>query len=105
MAGYHEVVYADATKKVVNRKLEENKNGANNIMWRISSTLFSHLRYDVDISPLPEMANLHDAANMAKGKYVKMSAQEKLEEELLAINLKPKMTIEYGEEKGQEAAE
>lgn len=54
-AGYHEVMYTDKTKEVVDKKLEENENGANNIMWRISSTLFGHLRYDVDLTPLPEI--------------------------------------------------
>ena len=49
------MVYTDATKAVVNKKLEENAKGANNIMWRISSILFSHLRYDIDLSPIQEM--------------------------------------------------
>jgi len=51
-AGFHEVIYSDKCKAVVDKKLEENKNGGDNIMWRISSTLFSHLRHDVDLSPL-----------------------------------------------------
>ena len=42
MAGYHEVVYTEETQKVIDKKLDENKNGSNNIMWRISSTLFGH---------------------------------------------------------------
>ena len=63
-------------------------------MWRISSTLFGHLRYDVDISPLAEMEDLHDKEAVASGKYPKMTAHEKLIEELTAINLAPKMTIE-----------
>ena len=99
MAGYHEVMYAESTKKTVQRKLEENKNGANNIMWRISSTLFSHFRYDVDISPLEEMKELHDKKLMKSGKYdKKMTAHEKLEEELMAINLKPKIEVPAGGE-------
>lgn len=52
MAGYHEVMYTEQTKEVVDRKLKENESGAENILWRISSTLFGHLRYDVDLSPL-----------------------------------------------------
>mmetsp|Transcript_4559 Transcript_4559/g.6903 ORF Transcript_4559/g.6903 Transcript_4559/m.6903 type:complete len:348 (-) Transcript_4559:146-1189(-) len=92
MAGYHEVIYTDKTKAVVDKKLEENKEGASNILWRISSTLFSHLRYDVDLSPLPEMEKLHVKENLSK--YTKMTAHEKLMEELRAINLAPKMTIE-----------
>lgn len=69
MAGYHEVVYTDATKDVVNQKLEENKNGASNIMWRISSTLFGHLRYNVDLTPIEEMKHLHNQENVQAGKY------------------------------------
>ena len=94
MAGYHEVIYTDKTKEVVNRKRDENAKGANNILWRISSTLFSHLRHDVDLTPLDEIKHLHNEENMAKGKYKSMNAQEKLMEELRAINLAPKMTIE-----------
>lgn len=60
MAGYHEVVYTEKTREVVEKKLEDNKNGANNIMWRISSTLFGHLRYDVDLTPLEQMKELHN---------------------------------------------
>ena len=94
MAGYHEVMYTDATKVVVDRKLEENKNGASNIMWRISSTLFGHLRYNVDLEPLAELKHLHNQENMDAGKYKKMTAHDKLMEELAAISLAPKMTIE-----------
>jgi len=93
------VVYTDATKAVVNKKLEENAKGANNIMWRISSTLFSHLRYDVDLSPIQEMNQLHDKEKMDSGKYPKMTAHEKLMEELKAINLIPKAeTVELNNE-------
>ena len=98
MAGYHEVVYTDKTKEVVDRKLAENKEGAKNIMWRISSTLFSHLRYNVDLTPLSEIAGLHHAENVAAGKYKTMTAHDKLMEELKAINLAPKMTIEEKKE-------
>lgn len=93
MAGYHEVVYNEKCKEVVNKKLEENKNGSNHILWRISSTLFSHLRYDVDLEPLAEMSALHNEENMASGKYKKMTAHDKLMEELRAINLAPKIQV------------
>jgi hypothetical protein len=92
-AGYHEVIYSEQTRVVVDKKLEENKNGANHVMWRISSTLFSHLRYDVDLSPLEELKHLHCQDNVRAGKYPKMTAHEKLMEELRAINLAPKMNI------------
>jgi hypothetical protein len=55
MAGYHEVVYNERTEQVVQKKLAENENGGKNIMWRISSTLFGHLRYNVDLTPIPEI--------------------------------------------------
>ena len=94
MAGYHEVVYTESTKQVVDKKLEENKEGGNNIMWRISSTLFGHLRYNVDLTPLKELEHLHVKENIEAGKYKTMTAHDKLMEELNAINLAPKMTIE-----------
>jgi hypothetical protein len=93
LAGYHEVVYNEKTKEVVDKKVEENKNGANNIMWRISSTLFSHLRYDVDLTPLEEMKHLHNQENIKAGKYPKMTSYEKLMEELRAVNLAPKQQV------------
>lgn len=93
-AGYHEVMYTDSTKAVVDKKLEENENGGNNILWRISSTLFSHLRYDVDLTPIEEMSQFHDQEKIKAGKYPKMTAHEKLMEELRATNLAPKITIE-----------
>lgn len=93
LAGYHEVVYTTATKDVVTNKLEENQKGANNILWRISSTLFSHLRYDVDLTPLEQMSHLHNQEAVASGKYKTMTAHDKLMEELRAINLAPKISI------------
>ena len=94
MAGYHEVIYTESTREVVDKKLEENKNGANNILWRISSTLFGHLRYNVDLTPMEELKHLHNEENMKAGKYKTMTAHDKLMEELNAINLAPKMSIE-----------
>ena len=96
MAGYHEVIYTEKTREAAKKKIEENEEGKEpkNILWRISSTLFSHIRYDVDLSPIQEISHLFNQENIAKGKYPKMTAHEKLMEELKAINLAPKMTIE-----------
>lgn len=88
-AGYHEVVYTEKTKEVVNKKLAENEQGGNNVMWRVSSTLFSHLRYNVDLTPLPEMKHLHVPEHAHK--YSTMTAHDKLLDELKSINLAPKM--------------
>ena len=96
MAGYHEVIYTEKTREAAEKKIAENEAGKEpkNILWRISSTLFSHIRYDVDLSPISEISHLFNQENIAKGKYPKMTAHEKLMEELKAINLAPKMTIE-----------
>ena len=90
LAGFHEVVYSDATKEVRDRNIRERDElGVRRSTWRISSTLFSHIRYDVDISPLPELKHLYDQEEACR-KYPKMTAFKKLCEELRAINLAPK---------------
>lgn len=88
LAGYHEVMYTEATKAALEKARQEVQEGKNRVLWRVSSTLFSHIRYDVDLSPIPEMASFYDEAE-AKAKYRKMTAHEKLMEELRAINLAP----------------
>lgn len=87
LSGYHEVIYTEATKAALEKAKEDNLNGANRTLWRVSSTLFSHIRYNVDLSPLPEMSHLYHED--APSKYRKMTAHEKLMEELKAINLAP----------------
>jgi len=51
------------------------------------------MRYDVDLSPLPELAHLYNVEE-ARVKYPPMTAHEKLVEELLAVNLAPKQSYE-----------
>jgi hypothetical protein len=51
------------------------------------------LRYDVDLSPLTELAELGFInGDEARAKYRPMTAHEKLIEELKAINLVPKQS-------------
>lgn len=88
LAGYHEVIYTEATKAALEKAKQELAEGKNRILWRVSSTLFSHIRYNVDLSPIPEMIGFYDEAE-AHAKYRKMTAHEKLMEELQAINLAP----------------
>jgi hypothetical protein len=61
MAGYHEVVYTDATKATVERKKQEMlaKNGVDKRQWRVSSTTFNHFRNDVDVAPLSSLRHLY----------------------------------------------
>lgn len=61
LAGFHEVVYTQATKDTLVRLRKESEARCEHrIEWRVSSTLFSHLRYDVDLSPLPELEGFYN---------------------------------------------
>ena len=57
------------------------------ILWRVSSTLFSHFRGDIDISPMKELSHLMNPEQAAT--YKKMTAFEKLMEELRATSMTP----------------
>lgn len=50
--GFHEVMYTEKVKELRDKALKEGR-----IPWRISSTLFSHLREDVDLKPIGKFAN------------------------------------------------
>jgi len=50
-AGFHEVIYSEKTKLAVEKAKAEGR-----ILWRISSTLFSHIRKDVVLEPLGDHA-------------------------------------------------
>ena len=49
--GYHEVIYTDKVKQLKEKAIKENR-----IPWRVSSTLFSHLRLDVEMKPIGKFA-------------------------------------------------
>jgi isopenicillin N synthase-like dioxygenase len=53
LPGFHEVVYTQQTKEMVTKAISEGK-----IPWRVSSTMFTHFRYNVDCSPMPELSHL-----------------------------------------------
>jgi hypothetical protein len=92
LAGFHEVIYTQATKDAIEQVKKENElTEKPKILWRVSSTLFSHLRYNVDLSPLKELEGLYSKEESLK-KYTKCTAYEKLIEELKAINLCPKQS-------------
>ena len=87
LSGYHEVIYTEGTKATYEKAKQENLEGGKRILWRVSSTLFSHLRYNVDLSPMPEMRSMYTEEALTK--YRKMTAHDKLMDELRAINLAP----------------
>lgn len=83
LAGYHEVVYNDRTEAAAAKAKEQNK-----ILWRISSTLFGHIRHDVILYPLEEFEDrFAESKEETLAKYPPISAAESVQEELKKINL------------------
>jgi hypothetical protein len=62
------------------------ENGKELIPWRVSSTLFTHVRYDVDLEPLEGLEGKINVEE-ARKKYKKITGDAKLHEELAAIAL------------------
>lgn len=80
LAGFHEVVYTEAAKVAAEEARAQNKP-----LWRVSSTLFSHIRHDVILRPLPEMSTYYsEEANQI---YEPITANDHVIKELKAINL------------------
>jgi len=76
-AGYHEVAYTDKTHEAHLKAKANNK-----ITWRVSSTLFSHIRHDVDLQPLGRFST-----EEARKQYPPIQAYDQVMEELKAIGL------------------
>ena len=55
-AGLHEVVYTDQTKAAMEKAVENDKS-----TWRVSSTMFTHFKFDTDCTPLSELSTLVDS--------------------------------------------
>lgn len=85
LSGYHEVMYTEDTKNAVKQAEEEIKGGVPRRLWRVSSTLFSHFRGEVDVSPLEELRHLYSADDAKK--YERMTAYENLISELKATEM------------------
>lgn len=77
LAGFHEVVIDDSALKVIAQKKAEGKS-----LWRVSSTLFSHIQSDQILEPLGKFATQE-----AKAKYSPKYAGDQVREELEAISL------------------
>ena len=65
MAGLHEVVYAEGTEAAVAKAKEEIANGKDRVLWRISSTMFSHIRSNVIMEPIGGMKLLDGTISKA----------------------------------------
>ena len=75
--GFHEVVYTDAVEKAKDKAIQDGR-----IPWRVSSTLFSHIRGDVMLEPVGKFATPE-----AKNKYKPILAHDHAMEELKDIKL------------------
>lgn len=66
--GYHEVIYTEKVKEVMEKRVKEG-----GIPWRVSSTMFGHLRHDVTLEPIA-----HFRTEEALNAYKPMSVYEQL---------------------------
>ncbi|KAI3740027.1 hypothetical protein L2E82_30444 [Cichorium intybus] len=78
IAGMHEVVVTNRTLDAIKTARQENRS-----LWRVSSTLFSHIASDAVLKPLG-----HFAQSPLADKYPPICAGEFVEQELSVINLK-----------------
>ena len=85
LAGYHEVVYSQGTKDAFLRRQANPRPNQPSTQWRVSSTMFTHFRNDVDVSPMPELAHLYTPEEARK--YPRMTAFEILMQELSATGM------------------
>lgn len=77
-AGFHEVVVSPNTAAIIEKRRIEGKS-----LWRVSSTLFSHMQSDQILQPLGQYATPESIA-----KYLPKMAGQQVKEELDAIKLK-----------------
>lgn len=84
MAGFHEVIYTDEVKAIVDEKLKENEKLKfdKNKLWRVSSTLFSQIRQNVVLEPIGKYKT-----NETIKKYPPILTRDQVAEELKAIKL------------------
>lgn len=71
------MIYTEEVKKACEKAKNEGR-----IPWRVSSTLFSHIRYDVDLKPLGNFLT-----EETQKKYPVEKAYEFVERELKDIKL------------------
>ena len=84
LAGFHEVILTDEVLKVVEVKKAENKQAGfdKNLLWRVSSTLFSQIRQNVVLEPIGKYKN-----SQSSTKYPAILTRDQVANELKAISL------------------
>lgn len=83
LAGFHEVLVNESTVKVIERK-----KAAKESLWRVSSTLFSHIASDQQLRPLGHFAN-----DESKKLFEEIYAGDQVQAELNAIALGDGFTL------------
>ncbi|UJR17336.1 hypothetical protein I4U23_004231 [Adineta vaga] len=78
LAGFHEVIVSEKTVEVI-----DDASKAGRSLWRVSSTMFTHIASDEILKPLPTFANSETLE-----KYSPMKAGAQVLAELAAINMK-----------------
>ena len=92
LAGFHEVVITPETQIVIDRKEKEHK-GNTSKLWRVSSTLFSHIASDQILQPLGKFMT-----EEAVREYPPVKTGDFVQEELNSIALGVGSNEEYKEE-------
>jgi len=84
LAGFHEVVYTEEQAKIVAQQKKENEElgEMKNLLWRVSSTLFSHIRQNVILEPLGKYKNAQTLE-----KYPPILTRDQVAAELTEIKL------------------
>ncbi|CAK4618431.1 hypothetical protein LEN26_001382 [Aphanomyces euteiches] len=82
-AGFHEVIVSDETLKTI-----ETRKAANQSLWRVSSTLFSHINSDDTLEPLGRFATPESVA-----KYPPILTGAQVRDELAHIELGSGFTL------------
>lgn len=80
LGGFHEVIYTEQTRDAYEKAKLEGRS-----TWRVSSTMFTHFRGEIDCSPLPALRHLYTAEDAQF--YGGVSAFDILMTELNATNM------------------
>ena len=102
LSGFHEVVYTEGMKAAFNRRQAIfDEQGIERRQWRVSSTMFTHFRNDVDIGPMAELSHLYTPEQAAQ--YPRMTAYEILMQELAATGMTVESNANEPDENNQAA--
>ena len=85
LCGFHEVVYTKEVRELVQKIQEENiakPPEQRKILWRVSSTLFSHIRQNVMLQPVGPFKTESSLKN-----YPPILTRDQVANELKEINL------------------